>query len=56
MIEALPLLMFAALALFIFTGFPVAFVLAGVGLLFGFIGWTLDVFTFARFTLIPLRI
>ncbi len=56
MVEALPLLMFAALALFIFTGFPVAFVLAGVGLLFGFIGWTLDVFTFARFTLIPLRI
>ncbi|WP_421707162.1 TRAP transporter large permease [Algihabitans sp.] len=56
MIEALPLLMFAALALFIFTGFPVAFVLAGVGLLFGFIGWTMDVFTFARFTLIPLRI
>jgi tripartite ATP-independent transporter DctM subunit len=56
MVEALPLLMFAALALFIFTGFPVAFVLAGVGLLFGFIGWTFDVFTFARFTLIPLRI
>ena len=56
MVEALPLLMFAALALFIFTGFPVAFVLAGVGLLFGFIGWTMDVFTFARFTLIPLRI
>jgi tripartite ATP-independent transporter DctM subunit len=56
MVEALPLLMFAALALFIFTGYPVAFVLAGVGLLFGFIGWTLDVFTFARFTLIPLRI
>lgn len=34
MIEFLPLLMFVALALALFSGFPVAFVLAGVGLAF----------------------
>jgi len=56
LIELLPLLMFAALAVFIFSGFPVAFVLAGVGLAFGFIGYELGVFAMGRFTLIPLRI
>ncbi len=56
LVELLPILMFFALAFFIFTGYPVAFVLAGVGLAFGFIGWGLDVFTLGRFTLIPLRI
>lgn len=34
MIEFLPLLMFAALAVFLFSGFPVAFVLGGLGLAF----------------------
>ena len=34
LIEFLPLLMFLALAIFLFSGFPVAFVLAGTGLLF----------------------
>lgn len=34
MIELLPLLMFLVLALLLFSGFPVAFVLGGVGLLF----------------------
>jgi len=34
LIELLPLFMFAALALLLFTGFPVAFVLGGIGLAF----------------------
>lgn len=34
MIEFIPLLMFAALAVFLFSGFPVAFVLGGLGLAF----------------------
>ncbi|SDO65055.1 hypothetical protein SAMN05216196_107183 [Lutimaribacter pacificus] len=37
MVAALPALMFVTLAMLIFTGFPVAFVLAGVGIGFGFI-------------------
>ncbi|MEM8812758.1 MAG: TRAP transporter large permease subunit [Pseudomonadota bacterium] len=57
--EALPLLMFGALAALLFTGFPVAFVLGGVGLAFGFIGiWISDgfAFSFAQFGVIPSRI
>ena len=34
----LPVFMFLALALLLFSGFPVAFILGGVGLMFGFIG------------------
>ena len=37
-IELLPLLMFLALAFLLFSGFPVAWVLGGVGLAFGLIG------------------
>ena len=36
--DVLPLLMFAALAALLFTGYPVGFVLGGVGIGFGFIG------------------
>ena len=36
--SSLPLLMFAALALLLFSGFPVAFVLGGLALAFGFLG------------------
>jgi len=43
-IDYLPLFQFATLALLLFSGFPVAFVLGGVTLLFGVIGITLDVF------------
>ena len=46
MIDLLPLLMFPVLALFLFTGYPVAFVLGGVGLLFCLIGLGLDIFNF----------
>lgn len=37
--EILAMMMFAAVMVGIFLGFPVAFVLAGLGLIFGFIGW-----------------
>jgi len=47
--EALPVLMFAALAVLLFCGFPVAFVLGGVALAFGLIGIALDAFAFVQF-------
>ncbi|HAA91870.1 MAG: C4-dicarboxylate ABC transporter [Rhodospirillaceae bacterium] len=52
----LPLLMFAALAGLLFTGYPVAFVLAGVAVLFGLIGMALDLFTFKMFFIFVPRI
>ncbi|MBT5186286.1 MAG: TRAP transporter large permease subunit, partial [Kordiimonadaceae bacterium] len=56
LIYFLPALMFPVLALGLFSGFPVAFVLGGVGLLFGLIGMGLDVFNFKEFFLINSRI
>lgn len=56
LIELLPLLMFPVLALCLFSGYPVAFVLAGVGLMFGLIGMGFDVFNFKEFFLINSRI
>lgn len=47
--EYLALYMFGALVLGIFSGFPVAFVLGGTALIFGFIGTGLDVFSFREF-------
>lgn len=56
--EALPLLMFAALAVFLFSGFPVAFVLGGVGLSFAFIAILVDpwLFDWPQFNAIPARV
>ena len=54
--EILPLLMFAALAVLLFSGYPVAFVLGGIGLAFGFIGMAFDEFQFALFGVIPSRV
>jgi len=54
--EVLPALMFLALALLLFSGYPVAFVLAGVGLGFGAIGMMMDVFHPSEFYNIVLRI
>ena len=48
-VTLLPVLMFLALALLLFSGFPVAFILGGVGLLFGFIGVLYEVFNFIEF-------
>ena len=42
--EYLPIIMFLTLALLLFSGFPVAFILGGVALLFGLIGYFLGVF------------
>ena len=47
--EWLPVYMFAALGLLLFSGYPVAFVLGGIGLAFGFIGWTVDYFAIVEF-------
>ena len=55
-INFLPILMFPVLAVFLFSGYPVAFVLGGVGLFFGLIGMGLDVFNFKEFFLINSRI
>ena len=55
-LDLLPLLMFAALALLLFCGFPVAFVLGGVGLMFGLIGWWFDAFALIEFFNISSRI
>ena len=43
--ETLALLMFVAVMIGIFSGFHVAFVLAGIALIFGFIGWGQVVFS-----------
>ena len=47
--DYLPLFMFAALGLLLFSGYPVAFVLGGVGLAFGFVGIYFDVFSLIQF-------
>ncbi|KIX15592.1 TRAP transporter large permease [Dethiosulfatarculus sandiegensis] len=51
MAEFLPFLMFVALAVFIMIGYPVAFTLGGLALVFGLLGFGLDFFT-----LLPMRI
>lgn len=58
LVEALPLLMFLALACGLFTGFPVAFVLGGVGLGFAMIAIMIDpwLFSWPQFNAIPARI
>lgn len=56
--EILPLLMFAALAVCLFSGFPVAFILGGVGLSFAFIAILVDpwLFDWPQFNAIPARV
>jgi tripartite ATP-independent transporter DctM subunit len=48
--------MFISLAILLFSGFPVAFILGGVGLMFGFIGIYYDVFSLIEFFNILSRI
>ena len=55
-VTLLPIFMFLALAILLFSGFPVAFVLGGVGLGFGFIGVHFEVFSFIEFFNIISRI
>lgn len=54
MAEMLPILMFLALALLLFSGYPVAFVLGGVGLGFAGLGILFDAFSALQlFNLLP---
>ena len=55
-ISLLPVFMFISLAILLFSGFPVAFILGGVGLMFGFIGIYYDVFSLIEFFNILSRI
>lgn len=54
--EYLPIYMFVALGVLLFTGFPVAFILGGVGLAFAFIGMAMGEFQFIFLKLLPSRI
>jgi len=54
--DFLPLFMFLALGIFLFSGYPVAFVLAGIGLSFGLIAMAFDLFDFIQFFNIAPRI
>ena len=54
--DYLPVIMFLGLAFGLFSGIPVAFVVGGIGLLFGFIGMYFDMFAFQEFFNIPVRI
>ena len=54
--DYLPIMMFAALAILLFSGFPVGFVLGGVGLAFGFVGMYFDVFSQIELFNLVLRI
>ena len=56
MADLLPVLMFAALAVLLFSGFPVAWVLGGVGLAFGLVGMAAGEFVFIQFSTLPSRI
>ena len=47
--DFLPIIMFLTLATFLFSGFPVAFILGGISLLFGLIGYFLGVFSIIEF-------
>ena len=47
--EYLPIFMFLSLALLLFTGFPVAFILGGLAIAFGLIGYFMEVFRLIEF-------
>ena len=43
--DFLPIAMFATLAILLFSGYPVGFILGGLSLLYGGLGWSLDMFS-----------
>jgi len=47
--DYLPLCMFVTLAILLFSGFPVAFILGGLAFLYGIIGYFLDMFSLIEF-------
>ncbi len=53
---ALPFLMFVALIFVLLSGFPVAFGLGGVAILFGYVGHSLDLFYLSDFEFVPSKI
>ena len=53
--DYLALIMFVAMFFMIFCGYPVAFVMGGMGLTFGLLGWMLDVFPIVGMSNILLR-
>jgi len=55
-VDLLPVLMFMFLTAMMFTGYPVAFVLGGTSLIFGFVGIYYDVFSFIEFYNIVARV
>lgn len=54
--ESLDILMFAGVVIALLSGFPVAFTLGGVALLFGLLGIGLGVFDFGYMAVLPQRI
>ncbi len=48
-IDFLPVFMFATLAALLFTGYPVAFLLGGISIAYGLIGYALGVFSLIEF-------
>ncbi len=54
--DLLPILMFMTLAVLVFSGYPVAFILAGTAIFFGLLGWALDYFSLIQFYNIAGRI
>ena len=55
-VELLPVFMFFSLAALLFSGYPVAWVLGGLAVIFGVIGMSYDVFKFNEFYNVNLRI
>ena len=47
--ELLPMLMFATLGILLFSGYPVAFILGGLALIFGLLGFLLGTFKLVHF-------
>ena len=54
--DNLALLMLLAFAVLLFSGYPVALILAGVGLAFAFVGYLVDLFPLVAFYNVPLRV
>jgi len=56
LVDMLPIIMFVFLTAVMFTGYPVAFVLGGTSLIFGFLGMYFEVFSFIEFYNIVARV
>ena len=53
--DYLALIMFALMFIIVFCGYPVAFVMGGMGLVFGVIGWLLGTFSISSFSNVLFR-